>query len=101
MSELDWAFTNATLADCSGRWCVGVLEGAIATVTEGDRDLERLWATITTNAAQALRLQHYGITPGNPADLVILEAATIPEASLHQADRLAVIKQGNLIAQNP
>ncbi len=64
----------------------------------GDRDLTRLWQTITTNPAQMLRFPHYGVAPGSPADLVVLDAQTIPEAILHQPERLAVFKRGKLVA---
>lgn len=63
-----------------------------------DRDLERLWQTISVNAARMLRLQNYGIALGHPADLVVLDAHSIPEAILHQVDRLAVFKAGQFVA---
>lgn len=62
-----------------------------------NRDLERLWQTISNNAAKMLRLP-YGINVGNPADLVVFNAYSIPEAILHQATRLAVFKSGKLVA---
>ncbi len=62
----------------------------------GDRQLTQLWQTITTNPAAMMRLPNYGLNVGCPADLVVLDAETIPTAILHQADRLAVFKRGAL-----
>ena len=62
-----------------------------------NRDLERLWQTISNNAAKMLRLP-YGINVGNSADLVVFDAYSIPEAILHQATQLAVFKSGKLVA---
>ncbi|AFZ31161.1 N-isopropylammelide isopropylaminohydrolase [Gloeocapsa sp. PCC 7428] len=62
-----------------------------------NRDLERLWQTISNNAAKMLRLP-YGINVGNSADLVVFDAYSISEAILHQATRLAVFKSGQLVA---
>lgn len=72
----------------------------LAQLTErlGNQDLERLWDTISVNPARMLRLQNYGIVPGYPADLVVLDADTIPQAILLQAKRLAVFKRGRLVA---
>jgi cytosine deaminase len=63
-----------------------------------NRELELLWQTISVNPARMMRLPQYGIAPGHPADLVVLEARSIPEAILCQAPRLAVLKRGLLVA---
>lgn len=62
-----------------------------------NRDLEKLWQTISVNAAKMLRLP-YGIELGHTADLVVFNAYSISEAILHQATRLAVFKSGKLVA---
>ncbi|MGG6296636.1 amidohydrolase family protein [Leptolyngbya sp. AN02str] len=62
----------------------------------GDRQLNQLWHTITTHPARMMRRANYGLEPGCQADLVVLDATTIPEAILYQANRLAVFKQGKL-----
>jgi cytosine/creatinine deaminase len=63
-----------------------------------NRDLERLWDTISINSAKMMRLLQYGIEVNYPADLVVLESETIADAILYQANRLAVYKRGNLVA---
>lgn len=72
--------------------------------------LERIWQTMTTNAARMLRLQDHGLgcttgmtgttetAAGCAADLVVLDARSAPEAILLQAPRLAVIKAGVQVA---
>ena len=60
--------------------------------------LEKVWQTMTTNAARMLRLGHYGLAPGCLADLVVLDARSVPEAILLQATRLAVVKRGVQVA---
>lgn len=60
--------------------------------------LERLWRTMTDNAARMLRLADYGLEPGCRADLVLFDAATVPEAILLQAPKLAVVKAGAQVA---
>lgn len=60
--------------------------------------LEKVWQTMTTNAARMLRLDDYGLTPGCLADLVVLDARSVPEAILLQATRLAVVKRGVQVA---
>lgn len=60
--------------------------------------LERIWKTMTTNAARMLRLPDYGIAAGCAADLVVLQARSAPEAILLQSARLAVIKGGVQVA---
>lgn len=63
-----------------------------------NRELEQLWQTISVNPACMMRLPHYGIAPDHPADLVVLEATSIPEAILCQAHRRAVFKRGKWVA---
>ena len=40
----------------------------------------------------------YGLEPGCTADLVVLDAATMPEALRQQAARRWVIRQGSVVA---
>lgn len=60
--------------------------------------LERIWRTMTDNAARMLRLADYGLEPGCRADLVLLDATSAPDAILRQAARLAVFKRGVQVA---
>jgi cytosine/creatinine deaminase len=72
----------------------------LAQVTEMgfDEELERIFELGTTHAAKALRIdRNYGIEEGKQADLVILEAPSVPEAIRLQPLRRAVIKRGKLV----
>ncbi len=60
--------------------------------------LERLWQTMTDNAARMLRLTDYGLAVGCHADMVLFDARSTPEAILLQAPKLAVIKAGLRVA---
>lgn len=60
--------------------------------------LEKIWQTMTSNAARMLRLEDYGLTPGCHADLIVLDARSAAEAILLQATRLAVVKRGVQVA---
>ena len=56
--------------------------------------LEKVWQTMTSNAARMLRLESYGLAPGCLADLIVLDAKSVPDAILQQSTRLAVVKRG-------
>jgi cytosine/creatinine deaminase len=56
---------------------------------------------VTVNAAKILRLDRYGIAPGNYADLVLLQAADPFEAIRLKATRLLVLRRGKIIARTP
>ena len=65
-----------------------------------DDDLETIFRLGTVNAAKALRIEKdYGIEEGKRADVVVLEAESIPEAIRTQPARKAVIKRGRLVAE--
>jgi cytosine deaminase len=73
---------------------------AHVTRTGFDDDLETIFRLGTVNAARALRIEKdYGIEEGKRADVVILEAESIPEAIRNQPARRAVIKKGRLVAE--
>lgn len=59
-----------------------------------------LFDFMTINAAKILRLDDYGIKVGNTANLNIIRAPNIKEAIRNRADRLYVIKDGKIVAQN-
>ena len=63
-----------------------------------DARLERLWPLVTTNAARALRLPDRVLAAGGLADLVVLDARSVPQAVLEQSARLAVFKRGRQVA---
>ena len=53
-------------------------------------ELEQVFDMITVNAAQAARLDDYGIAPGCRADLVVIDAPSVHEALRLQPPRLHV-----------
>jgi cytosine deaminase len=59
--------------------------------------LGKVFDMITYNGAKNSLLSGYGIGEGAAADLVLLDAATVPEAVLSQAGKLLVIKRGKVI----
>jgi cytosine deaminase len=65
----------------------------------GYTELQTLIDMITINAARALRLQDYGLTPGCRADLVIFDAPTEMDAIRLIAPRRAVIRGGEIVAR--
>jgi cytosine deaminase len=67
----------------------------------GVAEIKSCFEAVTTNAANALNLENYGIAPGCHADLVILQAEDAIEAIRLQAERLFVIRRGKVLAQTP
>ena len=57
--------------------------------------------TVTTNPAQIMGLEGYGIDVGCNGDLVLLQARDPIEAIRLKATRLAVIRRGRVIAETP
>jgi cytosine deaminase len=55
---------------------------------------------ITVNAARAARVSDYGIAPGMPADLVVVDAPSVHEALRLQSSRLYVFKDGREVARS-
>ncbi|HVC50407.1 MAG TPA: amidohydrolase family protein [Stellaceae bacterium] len=61
----------------------------------GDRaGLRALFGMLTESSARVLNLADYGLAPGNPADLVVLDAATPEQAVAELRPPLAVWKRG-------
>lgn len=56
---------------------------------------------VTTRAARILGLEDYGIAIGARADMVVLQAQDPVDAIRLRANRLAVIRSGQVIAQSP
>lgn len=61
---------------------------------------EKLFDMITTDAAKILKLDQYGLSVGNPANLVITAAKNIDEAISLQPERRYVIRSGKVIASS-
>jgi len=74
---------------------------ALAAQMTAPSEIEAVLDMVTTNAAKAMRISaEYGIQVGKRADLVVVDAASVPEALRLQPDRLSVIKEGRVIAEN-
>ncbi|MEQ1685540.1 MAG: amidohydrolase family protein [Burkholderiaceae bacterium] len=56
---------------------------------------------VTVNAAQILGLDGYGIAPGQYADLVLLQARDPADALRLRANRLMVVRRGQIVARTP
>ena len=56
--------------------------------------LRELFLMLTEHSARLLRLNDYGLAPGNPADLVVIDAATPEQAVAEIRPPLAVWKRG-------
>jgi cytosine deaminase len=56
---------------------------------------------VTTNAARVLGLEGYGLEPGCRADFVLLQARDPVEAIRLRANRLMVVRSGEVIARSP
>ena len=67
----------------------------------GQEAMRACFAAVTQTPAAILGLEGYGIEPGCNADLVLLQARDPIEAIRLRAARLAVIRRGKVIAQNP
>jgi cytosine/adenosine deaminase-related metal-dependent hydrolase len=65
-----------------------------------DAELEMCLDVVTYGGAAALGLPAYGIVPGNPADLVLLEGETPAEAVASKGPRALVIKNGRVVARD-
>jgi cytosine deaminase len=64
-------------------------------------DIRFCFDAVTKNPAKIMGLEGYGIDPGCNADLVILQAADPIEAIRLRANRLYVLRRGEVIAQTP
>lgn len=63
--------------------------------------LTRCLDFITTHGATNMALEHYGIAPGAPADLILLDAVDDKSALWHQADVLANLHGGRTVFTAP
>jgi cytosine deaminase len=61
--------------------------------------IQACYGAITTNAAEILHLEGYGIFPGARADAVLLQAADPFEAIRLKATRLIVARAGKIVAR--
>jgi len=63
--------------------------------------IQACFEAITRNPAKILGLENYGLERGCQANLVVLQAKTPMDAIRLRANRLAVIRQGRVIARTP
>jgi cytosine deaminase len=63
-------------------------------------DMAWCFDAVTTNSAQIMGLEAYGLEPGCVANMVLLQASDKIEAVRLRAHRLAVIRSGKVIARN-
>lgn len=64
------------------------------------QELRQVFDMISYNAARNCLLQNYGVSEGCTADLVVLDAETPEKAILTQCNKLYIIKNGKIIAEN-
>jgi cytosine/creatinine deaminase len=67
----------------------------------GMGQLEDIFNMVTSRGAQVMQLDGYGVKAGNPANCIILQARTILDAIRLKPARLAVFRNGNIIARTP
>ena len=67
----------------------------------GQSAMRQCFEAITTTPARILGLPAQGITPGAPADMVLLQARDTVEAIRLRATRLMVFKRGQVLATTP
>jgi cytosine/creatinine deaminase len=65
-----------------------------------DEELALAFDMVTAAAARALGVADYGIAAGGPADFVVVEAASVPEAVATRPRRKLVIKAGRVVARD-
>ena len=65
-----------------------------------DQDIELALDAATYGGARALGLEHYGLAPGAPADLVVAAARTEAEAVVTHPRRELVLKDGRVVARD-
>jgi cytosine deaminase len=63
-----------------------------------DHELMFALELVTARAAKVLRISDYGVKAGGVADMVVVEAATVPEAVASRPRRKMVIKAGRVVA---
>lgn len=64
----------------------------------GADDQATVLSMLTTHPAKALGLKDYGLVPGAPADVVLLETHSVGDVILDLPTRLMVLKRGKIVA---
>ena len=63
-------------------------------------EMKSVFDAVTVNAARVLHLEGYGLSPGDNADMVILQASDPSEAIRLRSNRLFVVRRGKIIARS-
>lgn len=63
--------------------------------------MRQCFEAVTTNAAKVMGIESYGVAVGCSANLLVLQATDPIEALRLRANRLFVVRDGNVIAQTP
>ncbi len=63
--------------------------------------MRQCFDAVTVNNARVLGLQGYGLAPGNRADFLLLQARSPVEALRLRAQRLLVVRGGEVLARTP
>ena len=64
------------------------------------QDRETIYDMITANPARMLHVKNYGLTVGNEANIVVLDANDLLEAYACQSEASHVIRKGRLVAES-
>jgi cytosine deaminase len=65
-----------------------------------DEELALAFDMVTAAAARVLGVADYGIAVGGPADFVVVETASVPEAVATRPRRKLVIKAGRVVTRD-
>lgn len=65
-----------------------------------DEDIELALDLCTRGGAGVMRLDGYGLEPGCPADMVLVDGETLAEAVVEHPPRRLVLKTGRIVAEN-
>ena len=88
-----YSLGNADMLDVA---LMGLHVGQLSSPT----DMAWCFDAVTTNPAHIMGLEGYGLEPGCKANMVLLQAKDPIEAIRLRARRLAVIREGRIIARN-
>jgi len=62
-------------------------------------EIDTVFDMVTVNAARAMRLERYGLAPGDAGDLLVWPAATVKEALARQRPPAWVVRAGKVVAR--
>ncbi len=64
-------------------------------------EMAKCFDMVTTESAAIMHLDHYGLSVGKRASLVVLDAGNPTEAVRLRAERLCVVARGKVVAERP